>query len=58
MLMPSSADTATPRSASALHSSDRRRALAAGYEMHLPKPFEPKELVAALVGLARMGVTA
>ena len=35
---------------------DRQRALAAGYEMHLPKPFEPAELVAAVAGLARVGV--
>ena len=37
-------------------SEDRQRALAAGYEMHLPKPFEPAELVAAVAGLARVGV--
>ena len=31
---------------------DRRRALDAGFEMHLPKPVEPRELVEAVAGLA------
>jgi signal transduction histidine kinase/ActR/RegA family two-component response regulator len=34
---------------------DRRRALRAGFEMFLPKPVEPGELVAALATLARIG---
>jgi signal transduction histidine kinase/ActR/RegA family two-component response regulator len=34
---------------------DRRRAMRAGFEMHLPKPVEPAELVAALATLARIG---
>ncbi|HYR96833.1 MAG TPA: response regulator, partial [Candidatus Binatus sp.] len=33
----------------------RRHALAAGYQLHLGKPFEPAELVAAVAGLARSG---
>jgi PAS domain S-box-containing protein len=33
---------------------DRRRALQAGYQMHLPKPAEPAELVAVVANLARM----
>jgi signal transduction histidine kinase/CheY-like chemotaxis protein len=32
---------------------DRERALAAGYQMHLAKPFEPQHLVAAVGNLAR-----
>jgi signal transduction histidine kinase/ActR/RegA family two-component response regulator len=31
---------------------DRRRALDAGYELHLPKPFEPVELISAVAQLA------
>jgi hypothetical protein len=31
---------------------DRRRALDAGFEMHLPKPVEPIELVSAVADLA------
>jgi PAS domain S-box-containing protein len=31
---------------------DRQRALAAGYDVHLPKPVDPAQLVAALVELA------
>jgi signal transduction histidine kinase/ActR/RegA family two-component response regulator len=34
---------------------DRRQAMRAGFEMHLPKPVEPAELVAALATLARIG---
>jgi len=34
---------------------DRRQALRAGFEMHLPKPVEPAELLAALATLARIG---
>jgi signal transduction histidine kinase/ActR/RegA family two-component response regulator len=34
---------------------DRRQALRAGFEMHLPKPVEPAELIAALATLARIG---
>lgn len=33
---------------------DRRRVLAAGYAMHIPKPVEPAELVAAAVSLTRL----
>lgn len=32
---------------------DRMRALAAGYEMHIPKPVEPAELIAVIASLAR-----
>jgi PAS domain S-box-containing protein len=35
---------------------DRRRALQSGYQMHLPKPAEPAELVAVVANLARMMV--
>ena len=35
-------------------SSDRRRALMAGFTMHLPKPVDPAELVAVVASLARM----
>ena len=31
---------------------DRRRVLSAGYQLHIPKPFEPAELTAALANLA------
>jgi CheY-like chemotaxis protein len=34
---------------------DRRKAMRAGFEMHLPKPVEPAELVAAVATLARIG---
>jgi CheY-like chemotaxis protein len=30
---------------------DRERAVAAGYQRHMAKPFDPQELVAALEGL-------
>ena len=30
---------------------DRRRALSAGYESHVPKPVEPAELLAAVASL-------
>jgi PAS domain S-box-containing protein len=33
-------------------SEDRRRALLAGYQTHLPKPIEPRELLAAVANLA------
>jgi PAS domain S-box-containing protein len=33
---------------------DRRRALLAGFTMHLPKPIDPLELVAVVASLARM----
>jgi CheY-like chemotaxis protein/anti-sigma regulatory factor (Ser/Thr protein kinase) len=33
---------------------DRRRALLAGFTMHLPKPIDPAELVAVVTSLARM----
>jgi PAS domain S-box-containing protein len=32
---------------------DRRRVLSSGYSMHIPKPVEPAELVAAVAALAR-----
>ena len=35
-------------------SEDRRRALLAGFTMHLPKPIDPAELVAVVTSLARM----
>jgi CheY-like chemotaxis protein len=31
---------------------DRRRALSVGYEIYVPKPFDPIELLAAVAGLA------
>jgi CheY-like chemotaxis protein len=31
---------------------DRIRALAAGFQMHIPKPLEPSELIAAVANLA------
>jgi signal transduction histidine kinase/DNA-binding response OmpR family regulator len=34
---------------------DRLRALDAGYQMHVPKPVEPAELVAVVAALARIG---
>jgi CheY-like chemotaxis protein len=34
-------------------SEDRTRALRAGYQMHIAKPVEPAELVAAVAALAR-----
>ena len=34
---------------------DRRKALTMGFEMHIPKPVEPDELVAAVATLARIG---
>ena len=33
-------------------SEDRRRALMAGFQMHLPKPVEPAELVAVVSSLS------
>jgi CheY-like chemotaxis protein len=38
--------------------SDRQRALAAGYQVHLSKPIEPKELVAVVAGLTGRDVKA
>jgi CheY-like chemotaxis protein len=35
-------------------SDDRRRALLAGFDMHVPKPVEPAELVAVVVSLGRI----
>jgi PAS domain S-box-containing protein len=35
---------------------DRRRALNAGYMMHIPKPVEPAELVAVIANLARFSL--
>jgi CheY-like chemotaxis protein len=32
---------------------DRRRALSAGYESHVPKPVEPAELLAAVASLTK-----
>ena len=31
---------------------DRTRALRAGFQLHIPKPVEPSELIAAIVNLA------
>ena len=33
---------------------DRRRALLAGFTMHIPKPIDPRELIAVVASLARM----
>jgi PAS domain S-box-containing protein len=35
---------------------DRRKALDAGYMMHIPKPVEPAELIAVIANLTRFGV--
>lgn len=35
--------------------SDQQQAIAAGFQMHLPKPLNPEELVAAVVKLLKMG---
>ena len=35
---------------------DRRKALDAGYMMHIPKPVEPAELVAVIASLTRFAV--
>jgi CheY-like chemotaxis protein len=35
---------------------DRRKALDAGYMMHIPKPVEPAELVAVIANLTRFAV--
>ena len=32
---------------------DRQRALAAGFDLHLPKPIDPRELISSIVRLAR-----
>jgi len=34
---------------------DRRRALAAGFDAHLPKPVEPAELISVIAGLVPNG---
>jgi CheY-like chemotaxis protein len=34
---------------------DRSRALAAGYDLHLPKPFTPADLIAVCSRLVRTG---
>jgi PAS domain S-box-containing protein len=39
-------------------SEDRTRALRSGFEMHIPKPVDPGELVASVATLARRGRTA
>jgi CheY-like chemotaxis protein len=33
---------------------DRRRAMLAGFNMHLPKPVEPSDLIAVVTNLARL----
>ena len=48
-LLPAAALTAYARS------EDRARALRSGYNMHLSKPIEPVELMAAVVTLAGKG---
>lgn len=35
--------------------SDRLRALSAGYQLHMPKPVEPAELVMAIANLTNRG---
>ena len=65
-LLPASADPALTAHHSSLRSlvpaialtgyatlKDRERVLAAGYQLHLAKPVEPEELVAAIVELIR-----
>jgi CheY-like chemotaxis protein len=37
------------------HTEDRLRALKAGYQMHLPKPVEPAELIAVVASLTNRG---
>jgi len=34
---------------------DRKRALAAGYQMHIPKPFVAAELISAAILLTELG---
>jgi PAS domain S-box-containing protein len=34
---------------------DRQRALLAGYQMHMPKPIDPRELVASIASLLNLG---
>lgn len=36
--------------------SDRMRALSAGYQMHVPKPVQPAELIVVIANLTRQGV--
>jgi CheY-like chemotaxis protein len=36
-----------------VHSQDRTKAMLAGYQMHLSKPVEARELIAAIVNLTR-----
>jgi CheY-like chemotaxis protein len=45
--LPAAALTAYARS------EDRTKALRSGFEMHLPKPIDPSELIAAVASLAR-----
>jgi signal transduction histidine kinase/ActR/RegA family two-component response regulator len=40
------------------HAADRRRILMSGYQLHIPKPAEPYELIAAVAGLAGKSGTA
>jgi hypothetical protein len=35
---------------------DRKRVLAAGYQMHVPKPIEPAELIMTVADLSRLAV--
>jgi len=36
---------------------DRQRALLAGYQMHVSKPVEPRELIAGIASLVHLGTS-
>jgi PAS domain S-box-containing protein len=57
--LPRSLGGATPAACLTGYASvqDRRRALLAGFTMHVPKPLDPAELVAVVASLARMART-
>ncbi len=54
--LPPENGAATPAAALTIHASaeDRTQALVAGYQMHIPKPAQAAELVAAVASLARI----
>jgi signal transduction histidine kinase/ActR/RegA family two-component response regulator len=55
-LLPIDAGGATPAASLTAYAGieDRRRAMMAGFNMHLPKPVDPSELVAVVTNLARL----
>ena len=54
--LPDDRGGATPAAALTAYAraEDRRRALNAGYSIHVPKPVEPAELVAVVASLSRL----